>query len=69
MERGDEDSVVESEDVVHVVPPGAGPAAGGQQVVEVQGGADVTTELEVNVEDSASLPLRILFIIKTLEAQ
>ena len=61
VERVDEMGVVEGEDVVQVLPPDPGRGAGGQQVVEVQGGTHVATELEVDVEDTAILTVRIPF--------
>ena len=61
VERVDEVGVVEGEDVVQVLPPDPGRGAGGQQVVEVQGGTHVATELEVDIEDTAILTFRIPF--------
>ena len=48
-------SVVESEEMLQVLPPHAGRGAGGQQVGEVQGGAHVAAQLEVDVDNSLLL--------------
>ena len=55
VERVDEVGVVEGEDVVQVLPPDPGRGAGGQQVGEVQGGAHVAAQLEVDVDNSLLL--------------